>query len=167
MLLTVLLSQIGHSVASAQYEYVADFKSFNLPDDCYEYVVNHPDTYVFIIDYSLPESKKYTIKNGVDLIIKLKKVTPNSKFIIFTYVQTSIELYKMYKKCKLCGFWYKGDLTVQKLIENLRLINEGLHIITPTVQNKLNTVEEYTRYFDEFDLDIILLLSKGIKVNLV
>lgn len=29
MLLTVLLSQIGHSVASAQCEYVADFKSFN------------------------------------------------------------------------------------------------------------------------------------------
>ena len=140
-----------------------DFKSFNYPDDCYEYVVNNPQPYVFIIDYSLPKSKKHNVKNGVDLIMKLRQITPNSKFIMFTYVETSIELFKMYKKCKLCGFWFKGDLTIQKLLENLKLINEGLHIITPTVQKKINTVEDYTRYFDEIDLDIILLLSKGIR----
>ena len=140
-----------------------DSKSFNYPDDCYEYVINNPQNYVFIIDYSIPESKKHGIKNGADLIIKLRKVSPDSKFIMFTYVETGIELFKMYKKCKLCGFWYKGDITIQKLLENLKLIDEGLHIITPTVQKKINTVQEYTKYFDDFDLDIILLLSKGVR----
>ena len=137
-----------------------DVVEFVDTDECYEFVSSQSEQCLFIIDYHILTSAKYKIENGVDLILRIKKMAPQSKFIIFTLVDSGFELYHIYKKANPNGIWYKGDITPANFVENIKRVIEGFKIYTPTVQQKFDAIERY-KTFDDLDLEIMFYISKG------
>lgn len=135
---------------------------FNDPESCMDYCENNRDIDLFIIDYGLPYSEKYKISNGCDLIVKLKVIVPNAKFIVITLIDVGVDVYLLLKKARPNGIWYKGEVSFFNLIDDIKKIMQGYYINSPVVQEKINAIEKYDDTIDKYDLEIISSICKGI-----
>lgn len=136
---------------------------FNDPESCMDYVTNNRDIDLFIIDFGLPFSEKYNIENGGDLIVKLRVLVPNAKFIIITLIDVGVDLYLLLKKARPNGIWYKGEVSFFTLIEDVKKIMQGYEINSPIVHEKINAINKFDDILDKYDLEIISSIYKGIQ----
>lgn len=118
---------------------------------------------VIYVDISLPPYEKMGINSGEDLIPFIKKYKPESKIIIVTSHTEHFVLYKIYQKLKPQGILIKSDFTPTEFSTAFNEIIGGKEYYSQTIKEAIKKITSPDFYLDSIDMQIITLLSKGIK----
>ncbi|WP_296144999.1 response regulator, partial [uncultured Flavobacterium sp.] len=118
---------------------------------------------VIYVDISLPPYEKMEINSGEDLIPFIKKYKPESKIIIVTSHTEHFVLYKIFQKLKPQGILIKSDFTPAEFSTAFSEIIAGKEYYSQTIKEAIKKITSPDFYLDNIDMQIIALLSKGIK----
>lgn len=135
--------------------------------EVYDYFENDAEakrTDIVLIDFNIPSYDEKNIKNGIDASNFIRKIIPYCKVILLTAHTEKIYILDIIKNAKPNGFFTKGELTpenLKKLIENV-LVHEKSY--SDFVQETLNTSLDDKSLIDDYNRQILYLLSKGYKI---
>lgn len=118
---------------------------------------------VVFLDRNLPPYKE--INSGEDLAFIFKEYFPESKIIILTSHVEGILLYNIIKKLNPSGMLVKSDFTAKDLLIALKIILDGGYYYSLTVKRCLNEITSKQTLLDNYNRQIISLLSQGIKTK--
>jgi DNA-binding NarL/FixJ family response regulator len=125
---------------------------------------NHSFDIVFL-DVTLPPFKEKNIHSGEDLIPVVKKYHPKSKIIVLTSHSESIVLYKLMNEHNPQGFLIKSDFQSEEFITAFDTILKGGIYYSATVVFHQKNWEEKNKVMDNYNRQILLLLSQGVKTK--
>lgn len=136
--------------------------------DAYDTIVNPNKKNYFdivFLDYSLPPYEEKNINNGEDLALLVKKTSPNSKIVILTSHIETLILYNIIKRVNPNGLLVKSDFTADELLKAFEsIINDEVYN-SATVKSSLKELLSRDNYLDDFNRQMITLLSQGIKTK--
>lgn len=121
-------------------------------------------TDVALIDFNIPAFEDKKIKNGIDAANMVRKSIPYCKIIMLTAHTEKIFILDIIKNVKPDGFFTKGELTpenLKKLIESV-LNHEKLY--SNFVKETFNVSLDDKSLIDDYNRQILYLLSKGYKI---
>lgn len=116
-----------------------------------------------IFDWILPPHEE--LKNGGDLVRLLYKHSSSTKSIIITSHEEAFELYNITKQINPSGLLVKSDFTTDELLLAINIINDEGVYFSETVKQSIKQINSKESYLDNYNRQIILLLSKGIKTK--
>ena len=128
-------------------------------------IVDKSDFDVAFLDYNLPPCEKMHIQNGVDLAKLIRKQNPNTKIVFLTSHSESIILFDMITTINPEGILVKSDFTAEELLTAFDMIVRGLTYRSATVDHNVKELLGNKIYIDDYNRQIISLLSKGIKTK--
>lgn len=121
-------------------------------------------TDIALIDFNIPAYEDKKIKNGIDAANMVRKIIPYCKIIMLTAHTEKIFILDIIKNVKPDGFFTKGELTP----ENLKnLIEKVLHhdkFYSDFIQETFNESLDDKSLIDDYNRQILYLLSKGYKI---
>ncbi|SFO22695.1 DNA-binding response regulator, NarL/FixJ family, contains REC and HTH domains [Paenimyroides ummariense] len=135
--------------------------------EVYDYFNTDPNAKlndIALIDFNIPPYDEKNIKNGIDVAKLVRKVIPYCKIIILTAHTEKIFILDIIKNVKPEGFFTKGELTpenLKKLIENV--LNHD-KFYSDFVQETFNESLDDKSLIDDYNRQILYLLSKGYKI---
>lgn len=136
--------------------------------DAYDVIVNPSKKNYFdivFLDYSLPPYEEKNINNGEDLALLIKKQSPITKIVILTSHIETLILYNIIKRVSPNGLLVKSDFTADELLKAFEaIINEEIYN-SATVKSSLKELLSKDNYLDDFNRQMIALLSQGIKTK--
>lgn len=126
--------------------------------------VNQPFDVVFL-DVTLPPFKEKNIHSGEDLIPVVKKYHPQAKIIVLTSHSESIVLYKLLNEHNPQGILIKSDFQSEEFIVAFDSILKGEFYYSTTVVFHQRNWEKKNKVLDNYNHQILLLLSQGVKTK--
>lgn len=136
--------------------------------EAYDIITSTSDQNVFdlvFIDITLPLYPEKNLNSGQDLIFFIQKQLPNAKIIVLTSHTESFLLYSIIKENKPNGLLIKNDISAQEFLVAFSTIMNGTTYYSKTVLDlKLESANK-TNYLDNYNRQIITLLSQGIKTK--
>ena len=120
---------------------------------------------IIFLDWILPVFKEQKLYDGGDLIPLIKKHSPNSKLIILTSHTDAITLYQIIKKAEPDALLCKVDFIPADFPYICAILNRDEKYYSRTVQKHIKQITSRTVFLDNYNRQIILLLSKGIKTK--
>ncbi len=132
--------------------------------DYFETVPNAKLNDIALVDFNIPAYDEKNIKNGIDVAKLVRKVIPYCKIIILTAHTEKIFILDIIKNVKPEGFFTKGELTpenLKKLIENVWNHDK---FYSDFVQETFNESLDDKSLIDDYNRQILYLLSKGYKI---
>lgn len=126
--------------------------------------VNHYFDVVFL-DVTLPPFEEKNIYSGEDLIPFVKKHHPNAKIIVLTSHLESIVLYKLLSEYHPNGLLIKSDFQSEEFIEAFDIILKGGIYYSETVVFHQKNWEKKNKVLDNYNHQILSLLSQGVKTK--
>ena len=156
----VILSynQLGHEIE------VTPCYSF---DSAYQIITN-PVTPAFdlvFLDRSLPPDVKHNINTGEDLVSIIKKHLPQSRIVVITSHAEAFLLYDIVRKWQPAGVLVKSDFDAPDLLSAFRKILNGERYLSQTVEKCIKELLSKESYLDNYNRQIIVLLSQGVKTK--
>lgn len=136
--------------------------------DAYDIIVNPSKKDYFdivFLDYSLPPYEEKNIANGEDLALLVKKYSPFTKIVILTSHIETLILYNIIKRVDPNGLLVKSDFTADELLKAFELIMNDEVYNSATVKSSLKELLSKDNYLDDFNRQLITLLSQGIKTK--
>ena len=121
-------------------------------------------TDIALIDFNIPAYEDKKIKNGIDAANMVRKIIPYCKIIMLTAHTEKIFILDIIKNVKPDGFFTKGELTpenLKNLIENV-LNHEKFY--SDFIQETFNESLDDKSLIDDYNRQILYLLSKGYKI---
>jgi len=118
---------------------------------------------IILLDLSLPPYNKMKINSGEDLIPYIRKQQPQSKIIMVTSHTEQFILYKIYKKLRPEGILIKSDFTPAEFLSAFDTIINGEEYYSATIKETIKKIAANYSSLDNIDMQIITLLSQGIK----
>ena len=121
-------------------------------------------TDVALIDFNIPAYDDKKIKNGIDAANLVQNLIPYCKIIMLTAHTEKIFILDIIKNVKPNGFFTKGELTpdnLKKLIENV--LNHD-KFYSDYIQETFNESLNDKSLIDDYNRQILYLLSKGYKI---
>lgn len=156
---------------SKDLEYWGDI-TFEKSFDCTsakENIDNAIETGIFfdlaIIDFSLPKNDVFKWEDGGDIVKYIQKVMPTCKTIILTGHTEVITLYNIFKNIKPNGLVSKHEITPENLIDIVRKVCSGERYQSEIVKHCLSEIVRKEMMYDDFNREILVLLSKGYKLQ--
>ncbi len=132
--------------------------------DYFEKVPQAKLTDIALIDYNIPSYDEKNIKNGIDVAKLVRKIIPYCKIILLSAHTEKIYILDIIKNAKPDGFFTKGELTP----ENLKVLIEDVwrheKAYSEFVQDTLNESLDDKSLIDDYNRQILYLLSKGYKI---
>lgn len=126
---------------------------------------NNPVTFdIVFIDVTLPPFQEKEIHSGEDLVPLVKKQFPNSKVVILTSHTESFVLYRLINVCKPNGIIVKND-TAEEFLAGFETIMKGEDYFSETVRKQNMEIKNKTNFLDNYNRQIITLLSQGVKTK--
>ena len=136
--------------------------------DAYDIITHHGKKDYFdivFLDYSLPPFEEKNIANGEDLALLVKKYSPSTKIVILTSHIETLILYNIIKKVDPNGLLVKSDFTADELLKAFELIINDEVYNSATVKSSLKELLSKDNYLDDFNRQMLTLLSQGIKTK--
>jgi DNA-binding NarL/FixJ family response regulator len=120
---------------------------------------------VVFLDLTLPPFIEKNLHSGEDLIPIVRKHHPEAKIIVLTSHSESIPLFKVINESNPEGLLVKSDFQAQDLLEAFNTIVKGKTFYSQTVIKHKKTWEEKNKVMDNYNRQILLLLSQGVKTK--
>jgi len=121
--------------------------------------------YAFV-DYNIPEDFDRKILNGVDLTHFIKNNFPNCKIIFITMHNEPTIIGSILNACNPEGLISKTDVSFKIFKEIIETIfNENQLYRSKSILEAENTLFKNNLNWDEYDYQILELISKGEKTN--
>lgn len=120
---------------------------------------------IIFLDYSLPPYEEKNIVNGEDLALLVKKYSPSTKIVILTSHIETLILYNIIKKVDPNGLLVKSDFTADELLKAFEIIMNDEVYNSATVKSSLKELLSKDNYLDDFNRQMLTLLSQGIKTK--
>lgn len=136
--------------------------------DAYNVVTAGKDQIMFdlvFIDITLPSYPEKNLNSGQDLILLIQKQLPNAKIVVLTSHTESFLLYTIIKECKPNGLLIKNDVSAEEFLTAFSSIMNGNTYYSKTVLDLNLNIANKTNYLDNYNRQIIILLSQGIKTK--
>ncbi|GAA4760582.1 MULTISPECIES: response regulator [Flavobacterium] len=136
--------------------------------DAYDIITNPSKKDYFdivFLDYSLPSYEEKNIVNGEDLALLVKKYSPSTKIVILTSHIETLILYNIIKKVDPNGLLVKSDFTAEELLKAFEAIINNEIYNSATVKASLKELLSKDNYLDDFNRQMLTLLSQGIKTK--
>jgi two-component system, NarL family, response regulator NreC len=143
-------------------------KEANDCESAYKIVTNSQNSVLFdlvFIDVTLPPFIEKNIHSGEDLVPIIKECLPFSKIVILTSHTESLVLFQILDNCKPDGLLVKSDFTSEEFLEVFETILRGEKYFSKTVLKLNKDVIENRKVLDYYNIQIITLLSQGIKTK--
>lgn len=118
-----------------------------------------------IVDFSLPKGEKVHWNDGGDVVSYIQKVMPNCKTMILTGHTEVITLYNIFKNISPNGLVSKHEITPENLIDIVRKVCSGERYQSNIVKHCLSEIVRKEMMYDDFNREILVLLSKGYKLQ--
>lgn len=118
-----------------------------------------------IIDFSLPNKDNSPLNDGGDIVAYLKKVMPSCKTIILTGHTEVITIYNIVKNIRPDGLVSKHEITPDNLVEIVRGVLNGDRYQSDIVKHCLSEIVRKEVMYDDYNREILVLLSKGYKLQ--
>lgn len=135
-------------------------------ESAYHLVTNTTNPVPFdlvFLDVSLPPYPEKNIKSGSDLALLIKKQLPNSKIVMLTSHAEAFLLYDIVKKIAPIGLLVKSDFSAEELLTAFDTIMNGETYYSQTVKENIKEFLSKEEYLDNYNRQIITLISQGIK----
>lgn len=116
------------------------------------------------IDVTLPPFLEKSIHSGEDLVPLVKKQFPNSKVVVLTSHTESFVLYRLINDCNPHGIIIKSD-TAEEFLIAFEAIMKGEKYYSETVRKQNLDIKGKNNFLDNYNRQIIMLLSQGIKTK--
>lgn len=145
-----------------------DFTQANDCESAYKILSNTTNYNIFdiaFIDVTLPPYLEKNIHSGEDLIPIIREFMPNAKIVILTSHTESFVLFRILDKCNPDGLLVKSDFTSEEFLEVFEIIMSGEKYFSKTVLKHNKEVLENRKVLDYYNIQIITLLSQGIKTK--
>ncbi len=117
------------------------------------------------LDYSLPPYEKMHINSGEDLALLVKTHMPDAKIVMLTSHTEALILYNILRNIEPAGLLVKSDFSADELISAFDIIMKGEIYHSVTVKHHMKELLSKKGYLDNFNRQIITLLSQGIKTK--
>jgi two-component system response regulator NreC len=143
-------------------------KEANDCESAYKIITNPKNTILFdlvFIDVTLPPFIEKNIHSGEDLVPFIKENLPNTKIVILTSHTESLVLFRILDNCKPDGLLVKSDFTSEEFLVVFDTILSGEKYFSKTVLKHSKDVVENRKFLDHYNIQIIILLSQGIKTK--
>ena len=143
-------------------------KEANDCESAYNAITNPSNTILFdlvFIDVTLPPFIEKNIHSGEDLVPIIKEYLPNVKIVMLTSHTESLVLFRILDNCKPDGLLVKSDFTSEEFLEVFEIIMSGEKYFSKTVLKHNKEVLENRKVLDYYNIQIITLLSQGIKTK--
>lgn len=143
--------------------------TFNKATDCftsYKTLVQAKNTNtpidIALIDINIPEYREEKLMSGTDIAFLIRNWFPNCIIIMLTMHTETLLLFDTYKKINPEGFISKNDIDFEMFPEIYSKIVNSENYISPSILNNLQKTMQDEFQWDEIDVQIVLLLNKGI-----
>ena len=134
----------------------------------YTIIISVKNTFdVVFLDMTLPPYIEKNLHSGEDLIPFVKKYHPNAKIIILTSHSEAIALFKVLNEYDPQGLLVKSDFQSQELITAFDTVIKGGTYYSQTVIKHKKSWEEKNKVMDNYNRQILLLLSQGVKTKTI
>jgi DNA-binding NarL/FixJ family response regulator len=120
---------------------------------------------VVFLDLTLPPHPEKKLNSGEDLIPIVKKYHPDSKIIVLTSHSESIVLFKLLSEHNPHGLLVKSDFQSPELVAAFDTVIRGENFYSQTVVQHQKTWDEKDKVMDNYNRQILLLLSQGVKTK--
>lgn len=120
---------------------------------------------VVFLDRSLPPYPEYNLKSGEDLAAVIKQYLPHSLIVIITSHAEAFVLYDIVKRIQPAGLLVKSDFKAEELQSAFHRILNGERYLSETVESSIRELLSKETYLDNYNRQIIMLLSQGVKTK--
>lgn len=120
---------------------------------------------IVFLDLTLPAYPEKNLNSGEDLIPIVKKHHPEAKTVILTSHSESIVLFKILNEYNPEGLLIKSDFQSEELLKAFDTIIKGEAYYSRTVIKHQRSWEEKNKVMDNYNRQILLLLSQGVKTK--
>lgn len=132
----------------------------------YNAIVNTQQIFeVVFLDVTLPPYPEKNLKSGEDLIPLVKKYHPQAKIVVLTSHSESILLFRILNEYKPHGLLVKSDFQSEDLLRAFDTVVKGNTFYSQTIIRHQKTWEEKNKVMDNYNRQILLLLSQGVKTK--
>jgi len=118
-----------------------------------------------IVDFSLPTKEGGTLEDGGDIVAYIQKMMPNCKTIILTGHTEVITIYNIVKNIRPDGLVSKHEITPDNLLEIVKSVMGGERYQSDIVKHCLSEIVRKEVMYDDYNREILVLLSKGYKLQ--
>lgn len=143
-------------------------KEANNCESAYNVITNPNNSSLFdlvFIDVTLPPFIEKNIHSGEDLVPIIKEHLPKAKVVVLTSHTESLVLFRILDNCKPDGLLVKSDFTSEEFLLVFETILSGEKYFSKTVLKHNKDVTENRKFLDYYNIQIITLLSQGIKTK--
>ena len=116
------------------------------------------------IDVTLPPFLEKEIHSGEDLVPLVKTQFPETRIVILTSHTESFVLYRLIKESNPHGIIIKSD-TAEEFLIAFETIMKGEKYYSETVRKQNLDIKGKNNFLDNYNRQIITLLSQGIKTK--
>lgn len=120
---------------------------------------------IALIDISIPKYEAEKLLSGTSLALLIRRIFPECIIIMLTMHSESLILYDIHKNVKPEGFISKNDIDFETFTQIFFSIINTKNYYSPTINDSIQTVVKQSVNWDDIDVQIILLLDKGIKTK--
>jgi len=117
-----------------------------------------------LLDISLPPYKEFKIENGIDLASIIRKKYSSCKIILLTMHSDAVTVNKVIKAVNPEGFISKNDINFELFPIICKKIVEGEIFRSDTIAASQKELIKRNINWDSYDNEILLLISKGVKM---
>jgi two-component system response regulator NreC len=145
-----------------------DFKEAYDCESAYKILSNRANFDLFdivFIDVTLPPYLDKNLNSGDDLVPVIREFMPNAKIVILTSHAESFVLLSILDNCKPNGLLVKSDFTSEEFLVAFEAIVNGENYFSKTVQKHNTKAANNIKVLDNYNRQIITLLSQGIKTK--
>ena len=118
---------------------------------------------IIFLDVTMPGYPEMKIYAGDDLVVLARKKYPKAKIVILTSHTEAVTLHKIIENCKPDGFLLKNDVNANEFLIAFKAILNGTIYYSETVKKHQVAYNKTNKLLDNYNTQIILLLSQGIQ----
>lgn len=118
---------------------------------------------IVFLDVVLPPFPEQKINSGEDLVDLIRRHFPDAKIVMLTSHTETLVLSRILNHCKPDGLLVKSDFFAEEFLVAFDTILQGKHYYSATAKN----IENDTNLLNNYNRQIIQLLSKGIKTKTI
>ncbi|WP_121964489.1 response regulator [Myroides sp. N17-2] len=118
-----------------------------------------------IVDFSLPNKDNSPLNDGGDIVAYIQKAMPECRTIILTGHTEVITIYNIVKNIRPDGLVSKHEITPDNLVEIVKSVFNGARYQSDIVKHCLSEIVRKEVMYDDYNREILVLLSKGYKLQ--
>lgn len=135
--------------------------------EAYDFINDNPISRlsdIAIIDYNIPSYLEQNLNNGIDVCNLIKKEIPYCKTIMLTAHTEKIFILDIIKQSQPNAVATKGEITPDNLTDIINEVINNDKYYSPYVRETLNETLDDKSLIDDYNRQILYLLSKGYKI---